>query len=121
MLVFASWKFPLFDAIQPFHENRHFFRRLFVTLCGCRRDTVLICFPCRTGIIRVRQRFAENLPRRRISGIQKDGRAQVNNGVCAVVQFQILAAERESQQRIVLSVGQHFFKTIDDAHGASEG
>ena len=121
MLAFVSWKFPLFDAIQTLHENGHFLRRLFVTLCGRRRDTVLICFACRTGIIRPRQRFAEYLPRRRITGILKDGRAQVNNGVRVVVQFQILIAERESQQRIVFSASQHCFETIDDAHGAGEG
>jgi hypothetical protein len=66
-----------------------------------------------------RERLAEQLPRRRIARIVRDRRLQVRGRGLRIAFLEIVRAEREPQQRVVLALREHRLEAFNRVHGAT--
>src|SRR5438034_5228989 len=100
-------------------EDLHFAQRLFVAFALRGGDSLV---PCSARIVdapgRI-ERFAEQLPRRGVIGIELDRSPQVSDRGFQLAAAKMLAAEAEAQERAVLSVGKHALEIAQ--HGARRG
>src|SRR5207237_2861525 len=103
-------------ALEAPQKPSRFLPGLLVAAPPGRGDAIAVGPDRRLALAALRERLAEKLPRRRVLGILRHRGAQVPGGARGIARFQVMRAEAETQQRVVLSGGEKTFEALSGIH-----